>query len=81
MKKQKLYNDLIQECYEFLERISREYDDIIEINSKCLAIKRVERKIVPAFNDMDYKIQSSPVMEVSIKFNILTYGEKLKEKQ
>ena len=68
------YNDFMQECYEFFERMSSKYDDIIEINSKCLATKRVERKSVPSFNDMDYKIQSSPVMEVSIKFNVLAYG-------
>ena len=30
MKKQKLYNDIIQECYEFLERMSSKYIDIIE---------------------------------------------------
>lgn len=80
MKEQKLYNDFIQECYEFFERMSSKYIDIIEKDSQCIATKRFERKSVPAFNDMDYKIQSSPVMEVSIKFNVLNYGEKLKGK-
>ena len=73
MKKQKLCNDLIQECYEFLERMSSKYIDIIEKDSQCIDIS------IPAFNDVNYNI--SPIREVSIKFNILTYGEKLKAKQ
>ena len=80
MKKQKLYNDLIQECYEFLERMSSKYIDIIEKDSQCIAINRVKRKSVPAFNVMDYMIQSSPVMEVSFKFNVFCDDEKLKGK-
>lgn len=75
MNKQKLYNDFIQECCEFFERMSSKYIDIIEKDSQCLATKRVERKRVPAFNDMDYKIQSSPIMEVSIKFNVFKKDE------
>lgn len=69
----KNYNDLIQECYEFLERMSSKYIDIIEKDSQCIDIS------FPTFNDVNYNIY--PIREVSIKFNILTYGEKLKEKQ
>ena len=76
MKKQKLYNDFIQECYEFLGRMSSKYVDIIEKDSPCIATKRVVRKIVPTFNPIDHKIQSSPVMEVSIKFNVFKKDEK-----
>lgn len=32
--KQKLYNDIIQECYEFFERMSSKYIDIIEKDSQ-----------------------------------------------
>ena len=80
MKKQKLYNDFIQECYEFFERMSSKYIDIIEKDSQCIATKRVERKIVPTFNVMDYMIQSSPIIEVSIKFNVFKKDEKLNSK-
>lgn len=75
----KNYNDFVQECTEFFERMNINYIDIIEKDSPCLATKRVERKSVPAFNDMDYEIQSSPVMEVSIKFNVLARGANIKE--
>lgn len=80
MNKQKLYNDFIQECYEFFERMSSKYIDIIEKDSPCIATKKGVREIVPKFNPIDYKIQSSPVMEVSIKFNVFKKDEKLKEK-
>lgn len=60
----------------FFERMNIKYIDIIEKDSPCIATKRVVRKIVPAFNPIDYKIQSSPVMEVSIKFNVLARGRK-----
>ena len=65
------YNDFVGECYEFFERMSSKYIDIIEKDSPCIATKRVVRKIVPTFNPIDYKIQSSPIREVSIKFNVL----------
>ena len=68
--KQKLYNDLIQECYEFLERMSSKYIDIIEKDSKCIDIS------IPAFNDVNFNI--SPIREVSIKFNVFCDDEKLK---
>lgn len=72
MKKQKLYNDLIQECYEFLERMSSKYINIIEKDSQCIDIS------VPTFNDVNYNI--SPIREVSIKFNVFCDDEKLKGK-
>ena len=68
--KQKLYNDFIQECYDFFERMNIKYRDIVEEDSQCIATKRVKRNLVPGFNDTDYNIQLSPVMEVSIKFNV-----------
>lgn len=80
MDNQKLYNDFIQECYEFFERMSSKYDNIIETDSQRIDIKRVERKSVPAFNPIDYMIQSSPIREVSIKFNVFCDDEKLKSK-
>lgn len=79
MKKQKLYNDFIQECYEFFERMSSKYIDIIEKDSQCISIKRFKYNSVPTFNDANYNIQSSPVMEVSIKFNVLAYGANTKK--
>lgn len=72
--KQKLYNDIIQECYEFFERMSSKYIDIIEKDSQCIAIKRVERKSVQAFNDINYITQSSPIIEVSIKVYVYGHG-------
>lgn len=75
----KSYNDFIQECYEFFERMNINYIDIIEKDSPCIATKKVVRKIVPTFNPTDYNIQSSPVMEVSIKFNVLARGVNIKE--
>lgn len=72
MKKQKLYNDLIQECYEFLERMSSKYIDIIEKDSQCIDIS------IPAFNNVNYNI--SPIREVSFKFNVFCDDEKLKSK-
>ena len=71
MKKQKLYNDFIQECYEFLERMSSKYIDIIEKDSQCISIKRFQHNSVPTFNDVNYNIQISPIREVTIKFNVL----------
>lgn len=79
MKKQKLYNDFIQECYEFFERMSSKYIDIIEKDSQCIAIKRFQHNSFPTFNDVNYNIQISPIREVSIKFNVLAYGENTKE--
>ena len=73
MKKQKLYNDIIQECYEFLERMSSKYINIIEKDSQCIDIS------IPTFNDVNYNI--SPIREVSIKFNFFCDDEKLKAKQ
>ena len=66
MKKQKLYNDIIQECYEFFERMSSKYIDIIEKDSQCIDIS------IPTFNDVNYNI--SPIREVSIKFNVYGHG-------
>ena len=80
MDKQKLYNDFIQECYEFFERMSRKYVDIIEKDSQCISIKRFQHNSVPTFNDVNYNIQISPIREVSIKFNVFKKDEKLKEK-
>ena len=74
MKKQKLYNDIIQECYEFLERMSSKYINIIEKDSQCIDIS------IPTFNDVNYNIQISPIREVSIKFNVFCDDEKLKAK-
>ena len=80
MDKHELYHDFIQECYEFFERMSSKYIDIIEKDSPCIATKRVVGKTIPTFNPIDYKIQSSSVMDVSIKFNVLCDDEKLKGK-
>ena len=80
MDKQKLYNDFIQECYEFFERMSSKYIDIIEKDSQCIAIKRFQHNSVPTFNDVNYNIQISPIREVSIKFNVFKKDEKLKSK-
>ena len=80
MDKQKLYNDFIQECYEFFERMSSKYIDIIEKDSQCIAIKRFQHNSVPTFNDVNYNIQISPIREVSIKFNVFKNDEKLKGK-
>ena len=71
-EKQKLYNDIIQECYEFFERMSSKYIDIIEKDSQCIDIS------IPTFNDVNYNI--SPIREVSIKFNVFCDDEKLKAK-
>ena len=76
MDKQKLYNDFIQECYEFFERMSSKYVDIIEKDSQCIAIKRFQHNSVPTFNDVNYNIQISPIREVSIKFNVFKKDEK-----
>lgn len=78
--KQKLYNDFIQECYEFLERMSSKYIDIIEKDSQCISIKRFQHNSVPTFNEVNYRIQISPIREVSIKFNVFKKDEKLKSK-
>lgn len=78
--KQELYNDFIQECYEFLERMSSKYIDIIEKDSQCIAIKRFQHNSVQTFNDINYNIQISPIREVSIKFNVFKKDEKLKSK-
>ena len=80
MQKQKLYNDFIQECYEFLERMSSKYIDIIEKDSQCIAINRFKHNSVPTFNDVNYNIQISPIREVSFKFNVFCDDEKLKGK-
>lgn len=69
-------NDFIQECNEFFDRMNIKYRDIIEVNSQCIDIKRVERKSVMAFNEINYITQSSPVVEVSIKFNVMNYKTK-----
>ena len=74
--KQKNYNDFIQECYEFLERMSSKYIDIIEKDSQCIAIKRFQHNSVPTFNDENYNTQISPIREVSIKFNVFKKDEK-----
>ena len=78
--KHKLYNDFIQECYEFLERMSSKYINIIEKDSQCIDIKRFQHNSVPTFNDVNYNIQISPIREVSIKFNVFKNDEKLKSK-
>ena len=70
----------IQECYEFFERMSSKYIDIIEKDSQCIDIKRFQHNSVPTFNDENYNIQISPIREVTIKFNVLCDYEKLKGK-
>lgn len=80
MKKQKLYNDLIQECYDFLERMSSKYDDIIDRDTPRMDIKRFKREFVPIFNETNYETQNYPISEVSIKFNVFRDDEKLKSK-
>lgn len=80
MDNQKLYNDFIQECYEFIERMSSKYIDIIEKDSQCIAIKRFQHNSVPTFNDVNYNIKISPIREVSIKFNVFKKDEKPKGK-
>ena len=72
MDKHELYNDFIQECYEFIERMSSKYIDIIEKDSKCIDIS------FPKLNDVNYNI--SPIREVSIKFNVFCDYEKIKSK-
>ena len=76
----KNYKDFIQECYEFFERMSSKYIDIIEKDSRCIAIKRFRHNSVQTFNDVNYNIQISPIREVSIKFNVFCDDEKLKSK-
>lgn len=48
--KQKLYNDFIQECYEFFELMSRKYDDIIDTDTPRIDIKRFKREFIPVFD-------------------------------
>ena len=72
----KNYKDFIQECYEFFERMSSKYIDIIEKDSQCIAIKRFQHNSVARFNDVHYNIQISPIREVSIKFNVFKKDEK-----
>lgn len=69
-------NDFIQECNEFFEYMNIKYKDIIEKDSSFIATKRFERKSVMAFNDINYITQSSPIVEVSIKFNAINYKTK-----
>lgn len=69
-------NDFMQECNEFFERMNIKYRDIIEKDSSFIATKRFERKSVMAFNDINYITQSSPVVEVSINFNVMNYKTK-----
>lgn len=70
-------NDFIQECYEFFERMSRKYDDIIEIDSLRIDIKRAENKRIPIFDETHLIIQKSHIMEVCV----FKKDEKLKAKQ
>lgn len=70
----KNYKDFIQECYEFFERMSSKYIDIIEKDSQCIAIKRFQHNSVPTFNDVNYNIQIYPISEVSIKFYVYGHG-------
>lgn len=69
-------NDFIQECNEFFEHMNIKYKDIIDKDSPLIATKRVKRKRVMAFNEIDYITQSSPVVEVLIKFNVMNYKTK-----
>lgn len=71
------YNDFVRECHKFYDRMKSEYEDIIEFDSPCIEIKKVVRKCVPTFNPTNYNIQSSPIREVSIKFDVFAYGENL----
>ena len=77
MKKQKLYNDIKQECYEFFERMISKYDNIIEIASLRIDIKMAENKRIPIFDEAHIIIQKSHIMEF---FNFKK-DEKLKAKQ
>ena len=69
-------NDFIQECNEFFEHMNIKYKDIIEKDSSVIATKRVKRKRVMVFHEIDYIMQSSPVVEVLIKFNVMNYKTK-----
>ena len=80
MNKQKLYNDFIQECYEFFERMSRKYDDIIDTDTPRIDIKMVKREFIPVFDEINYVTRNYPIAEVTIKFNVLCDDEKLKGK-
>lgn len=69
-------NDFIQECNEFFERMNIKYIDIIEKDSPFISTKRVKRKSVMVFDEISYITQSSPIVEVSIKFNVMNYKTK-----
>ena len=72
----KNYKDFIQECYEFLERMSSKYDNIIEIDSLRIDIKMADNKRIPIFDEAHIIIQKSHIMEF---FNFKN-DEKLKSK-
>ena len=53
----------------FFERMNIKYRDIIENDSQCTVIKRVERKSIASINGINCT-QHSLIGEVSIKFYI-----------
>ena len=63
MNKQKLYNDFKQECYEFFELMSSKYDNIIEIDSLRIDIKRAKHKRIPIFDEAHIIIKKTHIME------------------
>ena len=73
----KNYKDFEQECYEFFKRMSSNYDDIIEIDSLRIDIKRAEHKRIPIFDEAQIIIKKSNIME---RFMFFKKDEKLKSK-
>ena len=58
--------------------MSSKYINIIEKDSQCITIKRFQHNSIPTFNGVNYN--TSPIREVSIKFNVFCDNKKLKGK-
>lgn len=65
------YNDLIKECRDFVDRIASKYGGLVEKDSPCMDIKRIESRDVISFNDTNFYIAVAPRREIKISFNIL----------
>lgn len=65
------YNDLVKECRDFVERIASKYGELIERDSPCMDIKRIESRDVISFNDTNFYIAVAPRHKVEIGFIIL----------
>lgn len=65
------YNDLVKECRDFVERIASKYGELVEKDSPCMDINRIESREVLSFNDTNFYISVAPRHEIKISFNIL----------